>query len=181
MLRLPFFRPLECVSACLGRSVRSEIRRTRRWSHFLQYLGLSRHVKVSGFNEKAAEVRPARGLHLPDRPHDSKPAVSMLILAGAPRALPPLARRGPLTVTNWLPAWSSAVPYRTVPSNNNGQRCLDNGPPDKLGSLYSPPWPRLLFPPTPLLLLGSSALSQGRGGRCRAGARLYFGKRRPPL
>lgn len=172
--------PPECVSACLSRSVRSEIRRTRRWSHFLQYLGLSLHVKVSGFNEKAAEVRPARGLHLPDRPHDSKPAFSMLILAGAPRALPPLARRGPLTVTNWLPAWSSAVPYRTVPSNNNGQRCLDNGPPDKLGSLYLPPWLRLLFLP-PLLLLGSSALSQGRGGRCRAGARVYFGKRRPPL
>ena len=64
-----------------------------------------------------------------------------------------------LTVTNWLPARPSAVPHLTVPSNNNGQQrqcCLDNGPPDKLGSLYSPLWLRLLFPSCCLAVLGSA-------------------------
>lgn len=50
----------------------------------LHCLCLSLYVKVSGFNERTAEVRRVRGLHLPDRRHDSEPAVSMLILAGAP-------------------------------------------------------------------------------------------------
>lgn len=40
--------------------------------------------KGQWFNERTAEVRGARGLHLSDRPHNSKPAVSMLILAQAP-------------------------------------------------------------------------------------------------
>jgi len=50
-------------------------------SPFTLSLFLCVYVKVSGFNERTAEVRGARGLHLPDRLHNSKPAVSMLILA----------------------------------------------------------------------------------------------------
>lgn len=66
--------------------------------------------------------------------------------------------RPSLTVTNWLPARPSAGPHLTVPSNNNGeqrQHCLDNGSPDKLGSLYSPFWLHLLFPSCCLAVLYS--------------------------
>lgn len=121
------------------------------------------YVKVSGFNERTAEVRRARGLHLPDRHHDSRPAVSMLILARVPSFG---SVRSSLTVTNWLPARPSAGPHLTVPSNNNGQQkrcCLDNGPPDKLGSLYSLLWPRLSLPSCCLAVLGSARTG---GGGC---------------
>lgn len=75
--------------------------------------------------------------------------------------------RSSLTVTNWPPARSSAFSDGTVSSNNNGKQrqCwLGNGPPDKLGSLYSLLWLRLLFP---LLLLGSSfSLPGQRVAKC---------------
>lgn len=86
---------------------------------------LCSYEKVSGYNERTGEVREARGLLLADRPHSSTPAVSMLILAGAPRALRSFGPIEPsLTVTNWLPAWPSAArpPSRQVFSNNNGQQ-----------------------------------------------------------
>lgn len=66
----------------------------------LHYLCLSLYVKVSCFNEKAAKVKWARGLHLPDMTRDPKPDASMLILVGAPWELPPLAWCGHLSL--WL-------------------------------------------------------------------------------
>lgn len=52
---------------------------------------LSLTTMVSCFNERATRGREARGLHLSDRPSDSKFTVSMLILPGAPWVLHPLA------------------------------------------------------------------------------------------